>query len=42
MAEGKEKNFISVVAYVHDEGAYICEFLAKISQAMADNFCKLQ
>lgn len=42
MAEGKEKNFISVVAYVHDEGAYICEFLAKISQAMADHFDKYE
>lgn len=38
----KEKNFVSCVVYLHNEGSSVREFLGKISRVMRDNFEKYE
>lgn len=42
MALNKEKNFVSCVLYLHNEGKRIKEFLAKVCEVMQENFEKYE
>lgn len=42
MATNKEKNFVSCVLYLHNEGARVKEFLSKICGVMQENFEKYE
>ena len=42
MAENKEKNFVSCVVYLHNEGETVKEFLAKICRVMQEYFEKFE
>ncbi len=42
MAQSKEKNFVSCVVYLHNEGSYVKDFLRGICQVMQDNFEKFE
>lgn len=39
---GREKNFVSCVVYLHNDGASVGEFLERISAVMQDNFEKYE
>lgn len=39
---GKEKNFVSCVVYLHNDGAVVKEFMADICGVMKDNFEKFE
>lgn len=39
---GREKNFVSCVIYLHNDGASVGEFLERISAVMQDNFEKYE
>lgn len=42
MVQNKEKNFVSCVVYLHNEGDTVKEFLQKICQVMQENFEKYE
>lgn len=42
MIQNKEKNFVSCVVYLHNEGKAVKEFLAGICKVMRDNFEKYE
>lgn len=42
MVQNKEKNFVSCVIYLHNEGSAVKDFLHKICQTMQDNFEKYE
>ena len=42
MLQSKEKNFVSCVIYLHDEGERIREFLGLVCGVMRENFEKYE
>ncbi len=42
MSLNKEKNFVSCVVYLHNEGSHVKDFLKGICQVMQDNFEKFE